>query len=129
MLTTMIVLSVIGFCLSFYLCIEEKKMKQDAAYKPMCDLSDSVSCSKVMHSQYAKLFFISNAVSGIFYFSLVAILAFFNLTCMLKIVTFIGFVTSCYLLYILFCKIKTLCIVCLAIDSLNIILFLLALFA
>src|ERR1700722_6641544 len=120
MLSVIMILAVVGFCLSLYLVLEERKIKQNAGYKPMCDISDQISCSKVIKSEYANLFIVSNPLIGVFYYVAILFLAAFKMISVLKIATFLGFLMSCYLMYILFHKIKTICVVCLTVDILNV---------
>ena len=61
MMFVIVLLAVLGFGISLYTYITEQKVKLNPEYKPVCDLSDRISCSKPMKSQYANIFFLSNA--------------------------------------------------------------------
>lgn len=47
---------VFGLAISFYAIMVEYKAKLDSEYVALCDLSPSVSCSKVLTSEYSRLF-------------------------------------------------------------------------
>lgn len=120
-----ILLAGIGFAFSLYAYIVEKKLKNDPTYKPACDISDRISCSKVATSPYANLFFVSNAVAGMLFYALVILLAVLILhgvlpdERLLMIVLVCGVLMSVYLAYILYTKIKSLCLVCTATYIIN----------
>ncbi len=106
-----IVLATIGFALSLYAFIVEQRLKRDRTYKPACDISDRISCSKVAASPYANLFFVSNAVVGMLFYVLVMLLAVLHYEHLLMVVVLGGALMSVYLAYILYAKIKSLCLV------------------
>jgi vitamin-K-epoxide reductase (warfarin-sensitive) len=127
MVMIIIILALIGFCISLYTYTVEKKIKDEPDYKPVCDLSDRISCTKPMKSPYANLFFASNAVAGMGYYLLVALLAFFNLNLLLVIATIGGCLVSAVMAYLLYFKIQSLCILCTSLYVVNILLLLCAL--
>lgn len=114
-----IVLATIGFALSLYAFIVEQRLKRNTAYKPACDISDRISCSKVAASPYANLFFVSNAVVGMLFYVLVMLLAALHYERLLMVVVLGGALMSVYLAYILYAKIKSLCLVCTATYIVN----------
>ncbi len=126
MLSMLFILAIIGCAISIYAYITEEKVKKDATFKPACDLSDRISCSRVMLSPYANMFFISNTLVGIIYYALIALLAFFNQTALIFYATVGSCLASSALAYILYFKIKSLCVVCTSIYVINIVMLLLA---
>lgn len=126
MIELIILFALFGFILSVYAYAVETKLKKDISYKPACDISDRISCSKALTSQYANLFFISNSFAGLLFYGLVAILAFFDAILWLKIVTLLGFVATFLLAYLLYFKVKSFCVLCSSLYTINIILFLLS---
>jgi uncharacterized membrane protein len=118
--------AILGFAIALYDYIVEKKLKENPAYKPACDLSDRVSCSAVIKSPYSRIFFLSNAVIGIAYYILVAMLASLEMPFLLYIATIGGVLVSIVLAYLLYFKIKSLCIVCTSLYAINLILLLLS---
>lgn len=118
------ILAAIGFLISLYAYVTEKQVQQNPTYKAACDLSDMVSCTKVMKSDYSTLFFVSNALVGMLYYLLIALVTFFGATKLLLILTSLSMLATIALAYILFVKIKALCPVCIATYIVNIALFL-----
>lgn len=114
-----IILAIIGFCISLYTYVLEKKVKENPAFKPVCDLSDRVSCTKPMKSPYANLFFFSNATVGMGYYVLIGLLAYFNMPQLLLIAAIGGVIVSCILAYILYVKIQSLCLLCTSLYIIN----------
>jgi vitamin-K-epoxide reductase (warfarin-sensitive) len=120
------VLAAIGFCISLYAYLTEKKIKEDPNYKAACDLSDTVSCTKPMKSEYANLFYFSNSFLAMLYYISIAVLSFLQLPLPLLIITIAGALFSCFLAYILYFKIKALCLVCTSLYVINALLLILA---
>ncbi len=120
------IVAVIGFCISLYTYLLEKKVKENPDFKPACDLSDRVSCTKPMFSPYANLFYFSNALVGMAYYFLIVVLALLHAPTLLVIATIGGFIVSCILGYFLYFKIKSLCILCTSMYIINLILLVLA---
>ena len=119
-LTTILILSCLGLLISLYAFYVKKKMEKDKNYSPVCDLSDKVSCTKAMGSEYGSFFIVPNSVWGIGFYALVLLLSILgNIEAViwLSIVAVLG---SIYLAYISFFKIKVLCPLCLGIYAINI---------
>lgn len=112
-------LATVGLLVSAYGYFIEQKMKQDPTYKPVCDISDKISCSKPFQSPYGSLMKIPNTIFGIGFYS--AMLAFSVLEYKQPLFYFslaaVG--VSCYLAYILYVKIKSLCLLCSTIYAVN----------
>lgn len=129
-----------GLAISFYALVVEHKAKLDAEYVALCDLSPSVSCSKVLTSEYAKLFSYlglipqdsvfnqPNTIYGIVYY--VA----FGVTyrhfrdydwgkLLLMGLTTASMILCAYLAYILTVKLSDICIVCYLTYLCNIVMF------
>ena len=122
MFQSIFIFSVIGLCISMYIYSIEQKLKKNPNYKPMCDVSDSVSCTKPMKSNYAQMFYISNSVISMIFYSVLAV---FSLLGMHKIIFFLvvaGCIVSCILAYFLYFRIKSLCILCTSLYIINFIL-------
>lgn len=115
-----LILATIGFCIAFYAYYVESKMKSDATYHPACDINDRISCSKALQSPYAKLFILSNSILAMIYYAVVGLLAFMGFHTALIVATAFGVVTSCFFAYLLYFKIKTLCVVCTSLYIINI---------
>jgi len=119
MLRTIFILAITGFIISFYAYFTETKLKEDASYKPVCDISERISCSKPLQSEYANLFFISNTIVGIIFYVSIAILAFFNMAAAIFYAAIASGVATIYLAYLLYFKVQSLCIVCTSLYVVN----------
>ncbi len=116
------ILAIIGFFVSLYAYYIEKKIAKDPTYKPMCDLSDRISCSKPIVSPWGKIIIFSNALIGMIFYVVVLLFYFLNYTPLLFYSALIAVGASLVLAYILFFKIKTLCLLCCCIYVINILL-------
>lgn len=123
---SMALLATLGLGISVYAYTIEYKIAQNPVYKAVCDLSDSVSCSKPITSAYGKLFGVSNAVLGIFYYALFLILLFLQATLTLYILALGAFLFSIYLAWLLYFRIRVLCILCTSTYVINILLLILS---
>jgi len=121
MQTEIIILAIIGFILSLYALSIEKKFKKEA-YKPACDINDKISCTKALTSPYAKIFKIKNSLLGIFFYTLIIILAIISQIQTIFYLSIISVLGSIYLAYISYFKLKTICIICTSIYLVNILL-------
>ena len=128
MMFMILILGTLGFGISLYAYITEQKVKLNPAYKPVCDLSDRISCSKPMKSPYATIFFLSNAVVALFFYMLIVILALLNATKLIMIAATVSCIVSCGLAYLLFFKIKSLCILCTSLYIINFLLLICSMF-
>jgi len=104
----------------------EQKIQRDSSYRPACDLSDTVSCSKPITSKYNTLFFVSNAVVGMLYYLLFFVCAIFELYQLLFAFSIVALLASLVFAWILYSRIKAVCIVCTSIYGVNILLFFLS---
>lgn len=112
-------LAALGFVISLYTYLIEQKIRNNSEYKPVCDISDRISCSKVINSEYSNIFFFSNAIAGMLFYAGVVILALLSLTQLLLIASIASCVFTCYLAYLLYFKIKSYCILCTSLYIIN----------
>jgi vitamin-K-epoxide reductase (warfarin-sensitive) len=122
MIVNCVALAGIGFGISLYLYLIEQKLKKEPGYKAACDINDRISCTKAMKSKYAGIFNVSNALLGMGYYLIVGILAFLGASHLLLLATIAGCICSAVLAYLLFFKIKTVCLMCCATYVINILL-------
>lgn len=128
MLYGVFIAAAVGFAVSLYGFWVERKKKENGNYKPVCDISDKISCSKTVMSPWGKLFGISNV-----YLGLVAYLAMMAFAVLgLQQLALYGAVAlvlfSAFLAYILVTKIKTVCLICISIYIVNLALLICAYF-
>lgn len=115
---------VIGFAISAYGYFIEKQLQKNPNYKPMCDISDQASCTKPLQSSSSKLFGISNTIVGMFFYTIIAVLAWLQWYQIVVLGSAAACIISLYLAYILYAKIRTLCLICTVTYLINGMLFL-----
>lgn len=120
-----IVLGISGFLISLYSYYIERALKRDSSYRPVCDLSDRISCSKPILSQYGHLLGIENAIPGMLYYLMIVILAFIHAPIVFFALTVMAGIVTLYLAWALYFKIRAWCPLCLAIYLINILLLIL----
>lgn len=125
MIISIFFLALFGLIVSLYLYRLEKKLQKNRSYKPSCDISDKISCSKAVLSGYGQLFGFSNALMGCFFYATIAILAFLHQTTVLFYLSLFSLFASFFFAYILYFKIKTVCILCTTVYLINLLIFLL----
>ena len=116
------IISIIGFLLSTYAFFVERKIKKSNSYKPLCDISKKISCTKAFGSKYGSLAGISNSFAGIFFYLIVFFLAFFGQLNYIFYLAIISVIGSVYLAYTQITKIKSFCLVCSGIYLVNLLL-------
>jgi uncharacterized membrane protein len=115
-----VIIALVGVALSLYACIVEQKIKTNPEYKPACNLSDVISCTKPMESPYSKLFFISNTYLGIIYYCAMILLTVMGYNQLAFLLAISGVIMSAIFAYLLYFKIKALCLICTSIYLVNI---------
>ena len=128
MMISVIIIALIGLAISVYGITIEHKLQQDAQYKPACDISDTISCSRPFFSPYGKMFGISNSKISALYYCLI-IIAIMNMNSTALLVTSAGVAVSVVFAYILYFKIRSLCLICTSLYIINITLVLTCYFA
>ena len=127
-MSSILMLSLTGLAVSFYSIFVESRLKKNKNYKAACDLSDTISCTKPMLSQYTKLLGISNSIAAASYYLLLIILTIFGQQQLLMIVASAGLAVTFVFAYILYFKIKSICLICSLLYTLNILIALLCYF-
>lgn len=126
MIFSIICVAALGFVISLYAFWLEQKVKREPDYKAACDISQRMSCTASIKSPYARIFYFSNSAIGMAYYAFVALLAWLSLPQPLLIATMAGVAGSIALAYVLYGKIKTVCLVCTSLYLINIVLLILA---
>ncbi|CBN75221.1 conserved unknown protein [Ectocarpus siliculosus] len=137
MATSLQAMGAIGLCLSLYAVYVEHKNEEDSSYEAMCDVSERMSCSKVLMSEWGHIlsqlgvlpkghqFDLANATLGVLYFAAVFLHRLFPLSsCQAKAkvvfaltVPVVG--VSLYLMYILLVVLQDICLICVSIYGVN----------
>ncbi len=123
---TIQILAVLGFAASWYASAVERKAQRFSDYKAICDIRESMSCTKAFTSSYGKLFGVSNALGGLFFYTLLFILTLFGLPDHIFYLSLLSFWGTLYLIYISYVKMKNFCVVCTFIYIINILLLIFA---
>eukprot|EP00904_Undaria_pinnatifida_P004931 jgi/Undpi1/1568/HiC_scaffold_11.g04958.m1 len=131
------VAGVVGLCLSLYAVYVEMKHEEDPSYQAACDVSEVMSCSKVLTSEWGHIVSqlgvvpkdhpldMANATIGVFYFSLVALHDFLPLPSysakagVIFALTLPVVCVSLYLAYILFAVLQDVCLVCISLYAVD----------
>ncbi|KAI1893542.1 hypothetical protein AGOR_G00124800 [Albula goreensis] len=131
----------LGVIMSIYAFHVEREKARDQNYQPLCDVSNSVSCSKVFTSRWGRGFGLLGSIFGkngamnqpnsvyglIFYlFQLLLGLTVSAMAALILMTTsIVSVVGSLYLSYILYFVLKDFCIIAVTTCVLNFILFML----
>jgi len=115
-----IVLAAIGLLISIYGITIERKLQENVQYKAACDLSDTISCTRPFLSAYGKMLGISNIWASAFYYIAILVAAFIHMPLILLLITSAGLAATVVFAYILYFKIKSLCLICTSLYIVNI---------
>ncbi|HIH38588.1 vitamin K epoxide reductase family protein [Candidatus Woesearchaeota archaeon] len=121
-----LILGILGLLLSLYALYIEKRAEKQKGYKAACDFNNKMSCTKAFTSKYGKTFGLPNSVYGMAFYLLIIILSFFNQVRIIQVLAFLAVLGSCCLAYMLYVKLRDVCIVCTAIYIVNILLLILS---
>lgn len=111
-MNSIILISILGLIISIYAKYVKRKKLNNAKYRPLCDISNSISCSAVLTSKYNKLLKIQNTILGILFYIIIIALAIIQEYNSIFILSLLAFLFSLILAYIQFFKIKKFCFVC-----------------
>ena len=108
-------LALIGILLSTYTLYVRHRLKTNH-YKPVCDISDTISCSRAIESKHSTTFILPNALFGLGYYIATLVLS-FNLT----YVFYLAIPASLFTLYLMGIsfKMRNACLVCIATYIVN----------
>jgi|SRR5579859_2381762 len=124
MMILVVILALLGLGISAYMYWIEQTLKMSPNYQAACDLSDRVSCTRVIKSEYSHLLYISNNIVGIIFYSIVAILGILDAQGLVFIAALGACISSVYLAYLIYIKIKSYCVMCTSLYVINILLLL-----
>lgn len=120
MIMSVFYIAFIGLIIAAYAYFVESKIEADPTYKPLCDISGAVSCSKPMRSKYSKIFMFSNGTLGMIYYASMMVLAVFECIYCARLLSVAGVCMSVFFAYILFFKVKSFCLICISLYAVNI---------
>lgn len=122
MINAIYITAAAGALLSIYTLYVEYRLKKNADYHAVCDISNKMSCTRTFHSNYGKMFGISNGWWGLLFYMLVAGLLFYGKNDLVLYAAVFGLLFSARLAYILYFKLKNFCLLCNGIYLVNILL-------
>lgn len=134
----LLIVIVLGLLVSIYGLYVEVKHDRDQSYKPMCDISEKISCSAAFFTVYGRglgllpeMISYRNPVYAIIFYPIALLIlgigqSVLNGTLFL-VLTFVPVVVAVYLAYILFIVLKVVCVVCISMYALSALLFFYAL--
>ena len=132
-----LLLSALGAALSAYALYVEIKAESEPDYKALCDIDDTISCSRVFNSRWGKGFgFVGpltglsdshwavqkNPVYGLVFYGLMALLCLCNVAFFARLQFYLSIAAnlmSVYLGYVLYFELKGLCVVCVSTYVVN----------
>ncbi|XP_013378655.1 vitamin K epoxide reductase complex subunit 1 [Lingula anatina] len=134
--TDHIIFNALGILVSSYALYIEIRKHKDKNYKAFCDLGETMSCSRVLTSEYSKGFGIvrylvgenhflnvPNCILGILFYAIQIVLFCLSdhaiVTSFLFYTSAIAIIGSVYLAYVLFLVLHDLCLVCIATYIIN----------
>ncbi len=118
-----LIVAFIGLAASVYGFFIEQKLKKDAAYKPVCDISDRASCTKALSSEYSTTFGISKTIWGMMYYALIIVGTLLQFHMLTFLAITIGLCLTIWFAYLLYFKLRLFCFVCTTTYIVNIFLF------
>ena len=113
------VLAVVGFVVSMYALSVELKARKNKSYRAVCDINESMSCTKAFTSSYGKLLFLPNSAYGLIFYCIMFVLAVLNQPHWMLYLAMLSFAGSLYLAYLSYVKMKNFCLVCTTIYLIN----------
>lgn len=123
-MNTTIILAISGFLVSLATYRIGKKAKENSGYHAFCDFNDRFSCSKVITSPYGAIAGFSNSVYGLCFYAILIFLALAEKTDFIWYLSMAGMMATIFLMYILYFRVKNVCLLCNLIYIINILLFL-----
>lgn len=118
-------LSLIGIVLSSYSFYVSRRL-QKSHYKPLCDISESISCSKAFSSRYGRTFLFHNSVFGVVFYLVAFILSWQNDFVGIFYLSIPAVLFSLYLAFVSYVRMKNFCFVCTATYLINILILVLS---
>jgi vitamin-K-epoxide reductase (warfarin-sensitive) len=115
-------LSIFGLLLSSYASYVIYR-SNNSKYKPLCDITEKISCTKAFSSKHGKLAILPNPWYGIAYYSVILSLVLLQQQKIIFILSIFMMVITLYLAYISYYKQRNFCIVCTGIYLVNFITF------
>jgi vitamin-K-epoxide reductase (warfarin-sensitive) len=114
-----LILAGVGLVVSLYAYMMEKKIQENSSYRPSCDITNKISCSRAFNSPYSKTLGISNTIIGMAYYAFILIAELLSLSMLVSLSVIAGAIATLFLAYVLYVKVKSYCLVCTTIYIIN----------
>jgi len=92
-------------------------------YESVCDINEEVNCTKVVTGKYGSMFLMPNSIWGFLYYSIILTLVYHGLLVPIFWLSIISVIGSIYMGYLLYFKLRQMCILCTLIYVVNIAMF------
>ena len=122
----LLTLAIVGILLSLYALKVEGKAKKEKKYKALCDISKTITCSKIFLSKEGHFFGVSNAFLGLLFYFVIFLLAYSQQRFYIIFLSLFAVLGSVLLFLVSTFKLKKFCYVCTLIHLLNITILLVA---
>lgn len=118
-----LIYSTIGFIVSAYALWVEEHLKHKG-YRPVCNISKNISCSKAFSSHWGNLTGLPNSFFGLICYGAMILLTIFGAAYYVFGLSVLALLGTFYLAYISYFVQRNFCLVCTAIYVINIAIFL-----
>ena len=126
MIWTLYLVASLGILSSLYAWYIHFRHLRNPEYESICDINEEVNCTKVVTGKYGTIFSIPNSIWGFLYYSLILMLSYHNLLLPIFWLSILSVLGSIYLGYILYFKLRQMCILCTLVYVLNVAMFVIA---
>lgn len=120
------ILSVVGIVTCLYVLFLQKVRASNKTYKPFCNISDKISCTKTFESSYGYFMGIPYGFIGLVFYSFMLVFALFYWYSLIFIGSIAALLASLYLAYIQYVKLQVFCILCTLVYIINLLLVLIS---
>jgi vitamin-K-epoxide reductase (warfarin-sensitive) len=121
-MTAVIILATLGVIISLYGMFVEYKVRREMNYHAACDITNTISCTKSFVSPYSKLLGISNIIICMIFYCAMLFFALLHNAAATMLLAWIGFAGALVYGYVLYFKVKALCLICTSLYIINILL-------
>ncbi len=110
MIIPIIVLAAVGILVNLYDIYIERQVKRDPSYRALCDVTETISCTKSCDSRWERVMFgIPNSIISIGYNTLVIALAAFD---MAQFIFYVALATALFGAFVIIILLKTEKVLC-----------------
>ena len=111
-MTAVFYVSLAGLVVAFYALYLDYMFEKNPEFKPVCDLSDTISCGKNFGNKKVRILGIPSSVLMLAYFIPMIILAYYDYVYAALAVAIFGVIASLYKEYRIVTIAKVFCLVC-----------------